>query len=137
MTYTFDEKLVSDLHKDAFGYRPSKEFWSEWNSNSNLYKQTVWDDLLWELERAIDQEASEKVAAINALEHEIATALDLGAASREIAVRWVVESMCLTEWDLAYGGEHICYMKNLPYSMAPMFENAVASLLKNLDKQAA
>jgi hypothetical protein len=137
MTYTFDEKLVSDLHKDAHGYRPTSLFWIDWNNGSNSYKQKMWNDLLADLEYEVEREANERVAAINALEQEIANALDLGAPSREIAIRWVVESMCLTEWDLAYGGEHICYMKNLPYSMAPMFANAVAALLKNLDKQAA
>ena len=137
MTYTFDEKLVSDLHKDVYGFRPMATWWDCWNFQDDEGKQAAWNVLIDELEETLDREASEKVAAINSLEQEIANALDLGAASREIAVRWVVESMCLTEWDLAYGGEHICYMKNLPYSMAPMFENAVASLLKNLDKQAA
>ena len=62
--YTFDADTLSDLHKDAYGFRPrSEEFWAEWDSADNDGKQRIWDDLLdaadraAETEREIQQEA--------------------------------------------------------------------------------
>ena len=128
--YTFDESIVSDLHKDAYGFRPMSTFWAQWNASSDADKQHSWDHLLEELDYTVNREANEKIAALNAFELEVANALDLGASSREVAVRWVVESMMLTEFDLSYGGSHICYIKELPYSMAPLFDNAINFLMK-------
>ena len=125
---TFDENTVSDLHKDAYGFRPREQFWSEWNSASNDLKQIIWNDLLVDLERAIELEDNQKLAAINAFELEIATAIDLGASSRDDAVRWVVQSMDLDDIDLMHGGSYICYIKDLPYSMSPMFDNVINHL---------
>lgn len=46
MTNTFDESIVSALHKDAYGYRPREWFWEQWDSYSHEEKQIVWDNLL-------------------------------------------------------------------------------------------
>lgn len=132
MAYTFDENIVSDLHKDAHGFRPTQSFWMRWEDAANYTKQNIWDGLLVDLEVTMTSEANEKIAAINAFEVEIATALDLGARSRDEAVRWVVESMDLDDTDLMYGGELICYRKGLPYSMAPLFNNAINYLIKEV-----
>jgi hypothetical protein len=128
--FTFDGSIVSDLHKGAYGFRPMSSFWDQWNAGSDADKQHIWDHLLEELDYTVNREANEKIAAVNAFELEVANALDLGASSRDVAIRWVVQSMKLTEFDLAYGGSHICYIKDLPYSMAPLFDNAITFLMK-------
>ena len=126
--YTFDGNIVSDLHKDAYGFRPREYFWAEWNNSSDADKQHIWDHLLQDLEAAMDLEAQEQIAAINAFELEIATALEVGAQSREDAVRWIVQSLDLNDVDLMYGGSAICYRKGLPYKMAAIFDNAINQL---------
>jgi hypothetical protein len=123
--YTFDETIVSDLHKDAYGYRPDAYFWEEWTQCGDDTRQAMWDNLLVELEQSRDREAQEQIAAINAFELEIANALDVGASSREDAVRWIVQGLELSDIDLMYGGSYICFLKGLPYRMAAMFDNAI------------
>lgn len=123
--YTFDENIVSDLHKDARGYRPDAYFWEEWTQCGDDTRQAMWDNLLVELEQAHEREAQEQIAAINAFELEIATALEVGARSREDAVRWILQGMDLDDIDLDYGGSYICYRKGLPYRMAAIFDNAI------------
>jgi hypothetical protein len=123
--YTFDETIVSDLHKDAYGYRPDAYFWEEWTQCGDDTRQAMWDNLLVELEQARDREAQEQIAAINAFELEIANALDVGASSREDAVRWIVQGLELSDIDMMYGGSYICFLKGLPYRMAAMFDNAI------------
>ena len=123
--YTFDETIVSDLHKDAYGYRPDTYFWEEWTQCGDDTRQAMWDNLLVELEQTRDREAQEQIAAINAFELEIANALDVGASSREDAVRWIVQGLELSDIDMMYGGSYICFLKGLPYRMAAMFDNAI------------
>lgn len=47
--YTYSDELISDLHKDANGFRPREAFWNGWNSASPEEKQTVWDGLLMQM----------------------------------------------------------------------------------------
>ena len=135
--YTFDESIVSDLHKDTYGFRPDNAFWSNWNVSSDDDKQYIWDCLLEALKYTIECDANDKIAAVNVFELEIANTIDLGATSREVAIRWIVESMGLTQFDLMYGGSYVCFVKNLPHSMAPLFENAIHELEQSFQKEAA
>lgn len=126
--YTFDETIVSDLYKDAYGFRPGQYFWTEWNEATAFDKQAIWDRLLKRHEMAMDEEAQREIAAINAFELEIAAALDLGAPSREDAVRWIVDALVLNEYDLMYGGSYICFLKGLPYRMSKMFDSVIKQI---------
>tara|TARA_R110000868_G_scaffold150371_1_gene373528 strand:- start:582 stop:962 length:381 start_codon:yes stop_codon:yes gene_type:complete len=46
MTYTFADELISDLHKDAHGFRPSASFMDAWRFDSDEGKQATWDYLV-------------------------------------------------------------------------------------------
>lgn len=46
MEFTFNELEISDLHKDAYGFRPNQDFWREWELSDDLGKQEIWDQLL-------------------------------------------------------------------------------------------
>lgn len=49
MNYTFDERSVSDLHKDAYGFRPGESFWTEWQASDMDGKQALWDLMIEDL----------------------------------------------------------------------------------------
>jgi len=51
--WTFDGDIVSDLHKDAYGFRPSQTWWEIWDSCLDSEKQKIWDDLLESLKASI------------------------------------------------------------------------------------
>jgi len=55
-TYTYDDQTVSDLHKDAYGFRPGAVFMQAWKGMSPDAKQGMWDFLCSELEREMEQE---------------------------------------------------------------------------------
>jgi hypothetical protein len=55
-TYTFDENIVSDLHKDAYGFRPREMFWNEWQCSTNDQKQVIWDQLIDTMNESMEQE---------------------------------------------------------------------------------
>ena len=69
--YTFDENIVSDLHKDAYGFRPGERFWAEWSLTDNDGKQRMWDALLDDAERAVENEREYQIEAIHDLEDRI------------------------------------------------------------------
>lgn len=36
---------VSDMHMDAYGFRPSQNWWADWQSSNPVGKQQTWDEL--------------------------------------------------------------------------------------------
>jgi hypothetical protein len=91
--YTFDENIVSDLHKDAHGYRPREYFWAEWHAASNDGKQAIWEDLLADLSDSIEQEERSQKICIAAVEKRIQEILDTVVGStRADAIRFLDEA---------------------------------------------
>jgi hypothetical protein len=127
MAYTFDENIVSDLHKDARGSRPGEHFWTEWVNLDDDGKQFVWDGLLKELDVAIVEEQTREQLAIASFEKHIAS-LESISNSREQSIKWIVEGLGLTESDKMYGGEYVCFTLGLPYSYATPFDVALKEL---------
>lgn len=114
-TYTFDENTVSDLHKDARGWRPREYFWNEWNAASDAEKQVIWDGLCKELDWEMEREAQAQARAIEEFEATILANISLGARDRESAIRWIIEANDPSEFDLQYGGGWACWSLGLPY----------------------
>lgn len=133
MAYTFDETIVSDLHKDAFGFRPREFFWEEWNAASDAQRQEIWDDLLLALDRAVEFERQQQEAAIVDFRAEVARMIELGAKDEHQAKKWIIQSLGADEMDLLYGGSWVCYELGLPYSMRQMFEQACREILQEIN----
>ena len=127
--YTFDDNIFSDLHKDAYGFRPrSHEYWDATNDR----KEEIWNGLLKELDAAIEREKMVERLAIAKFETDLSD-IEVLVGDRETAIRWFVESLELDEIDLMYGGEKICYNLGLPYSRANIFDETCKKLLDNVD----
>ena len=130
MAFTFDATLVSDLHKDARGFRPSGAFMDLFRESSDEGKQQIWDGLCREVEDELARERAEEALAVESFERGVTAALLLGAADRETAIRWVVEGLELSDADLMYGGTYVCFELGLPYSMSGLFDGVCKDLLK-------
>lgn len=109
--YTFDDNIVSDLHKDAFGFRPGERFWSAWECMSDDEKQAEWDYLLQALDRAIQEEQEREERAIAEFEALVAKTVSHGAGDRETAIRWIMKESCARDGDWDY----LCWEHGLPY----------------------
>ncbi len=108
--YTFDSNIVSDLHKDAYGFRPNELFWSEWLHADDDVKQRIWDDLLINLDAEIKREQEEQDRAIVRFEDLIAQTIRSGAKDRTAAVRWIFEA------GRFYDYEEMEFRHNLPFN---------------------
>ena len=127
--YTYDENTISDLYKDTFGHRPDPIWRSIWKDANQDLKQKIWDGLIVEFDEAMERERIRQEKAVVRFEKRVAANMKLGAPTREDAIRWILQSMNLSEQDLAYGASYVCYELDLPYSMSPDLE-PIVKLLK-------
>jgi hypothetical protein len=67
--------------------------------------------------------------AIADFEARLDSLVQLGATDRDMAIRWVVGGLELSETDLCYGADYVCYCLGLPYSMSGAFTEAVEELV--------
>ena len=114
--YTFDENIVSDLHKDARGFRPSEYFWEEWSQCDDEKRQSIWDGLLKELEEEMERERHAQDMAMIALHQRIQGVMLLGAKDEVQALKWIMEAEEFSDHDLQYGPSYFCYHFGLSYS---------------------
>ena len=126
---TYDESIISDLHKDAYGFRPTQYWWQEWKACDEDGRQQIWDDLC----EAVDAEiAAQKVRDEQSLKDFMARVdrlAELGAPDRDTAIRWIVEGLELTENDLWYGAEYVCHRLHLSLDNYGLFKEAVDDLI--------
>ncbi len=108
--YTFDENIVSDLHKDAYGFRPSESFWEYWTASDDDRKQRIWDELLDALEREMEYQRQREAEAVYDFNVHLRNLLDAGASDFEMALRWMHEAH-----DTNGDDEYLEYHLGLPY----------------------
>jgi hypothetical protein len=132
--YTFDENIISDLHKDARGFRPSQTWWSVWNRVSDAAKQDIWDSMLQELSETMDQERKAESRAALALCERLEQMYKLGATSEVQALKWIIEAEEFDDHDLRYGASYFCYHFGLSYSAANEFriQEAINEMLSEV-----
>ena len=113
--YTFDEQIVSDLHKDARGYRPDEYFWEEWTQCGDDTRQAMWDNLLEELAAETARQRDAYARAEIDFHQRVQGYMLIGAEDELTAIRWILEAEAFTENDLAYGSDYVAFHFGLPY----------------------
>jgi hypothetical protein len=116
-TYSFDDNLISDLHKDAMGFRPSEGFRIRWKASTEDQKEQIWNDLYQTLEAELAREAAQEEQAIEAFETKVVELLALGAKDRLMAIDWLLQSLDIdpTKAGRAYAYEELEWQLGLPY----------------------
>ena len=92
MEFTFDENIVSDLHKDAYGFRPSQSWWCMWAAFNGEQKQAEWDQLLRALDDSIEEEKLEAEFRVQEFKSWVADTMSRGAGSEMTALRWICQT---------------------------------------------
>lgn len=101
MTYTYSEDIFSDLHKDAYGFRPRGH---EFYDAAPERKQEIWDYMCQVVEDNIAAEREHEARALRDFEAEVANTIALGAGDRTTALRWMTSSeafynsQCVEHW---------------------------------------
>ena len=87
--FTYDEELFSDLHKDAYGFRPRIHNFYE---STPEEKQKIWDATI--LDMNAEQEAEEARTAIKLEEFKAEVDMVIntfGAEDRATALKWITD----------------------------------------------
>lgn len=87
MTYTFSNELISDLHKDARGFRPDEYFWEEWTQSPDNVKQIIWDKLCVEMEESMAAQKEAEAQALIEFRVKIRQVMDLVSCKWHDALR--------------------------------------------------
>lgn len=90
--YTFSEELFSDLHKDAFGFRPNSAFWEWLNVATDDEKQAEWDGLVESMRRREELRIEEEKRSIEEFEAAVASTISAGAKDRATAIQWLKDA---------------------------------------------
>jgi hypothetical protein len=86
--YTFSTEIFSDLHKDAYGFRPrGHHFYDE--TTTDAERQQIWDYLCQVVEDNIAAEREHEARALRDFEADVTNTIELGAGDRETALRWM------------------------------------------------
>jgi len=89
--YTYSDQLISDLHKDALGFRPIEAFWEGWTQSDDDKKQAIWDGLCREMDRRQEEEARNEAYLLAKFKEEVQSCIELGAGDRQTALRWMTQ----------------------------------------------
>lgn len=69
----FSDELYGDMHKDAYGVRPSETGWATWQSLSDDDKQVVWDHMQRRIVEEEAEHAEMQARAVKNVEARIAS----------------------------------------------------------------
>lgn len=94
--YTFDDNIISDLHKDARGFRPSVAWMHGWATSTNEEKQGIWDDLVDEMNRAMEQQAEDEARALVEFRKTVAAQMELCSCKWTKAVDYLADAEDIT-----------------------------------------
>lgn len=89
--FTYDEELFSDLHKDAYGFRP-RGHWFYDERCTPEDKQAIWDRTIEYLDAEIAHRKEEQARAVAAFEERIVGLIACGAGDRANAIRWLLQA---------------------------------------------
>lgn len=92
MRYTWDENVVSDLHKDAYGFRPSATWWAQWRAMDGDDRQAEWDRLCGELEAEQAREQAARSRSQARWEDHISQLMSTNGIDRATAIRWDMQA---------------------------------------------
>lgn len=105
------DNLFSDLHKDAYGFRPSQGQWQRWAQMSVAQLEVEYDRMCRHLEAELDREKAAQAEATVKFEATIVELIATGAGNRATAIRWLQQAY-KAEDDIGY----LEYQMGLPYN---------------------
>lgn len=123
--YTYSDDIISDLHKDVRGYRPTASWWQMWNALGKAEKQNVWDALCDELETKIKHEKIAEEKAVAEFKERIEQAQVWGARDYWDALRWITG--CETFY-------HVQDVEHFVWEQGILFTDFGKQLIKDIAK---
>ena len=109
-----DLSCLSDMHKDAYGFRPSGEYLRNVAAMPKVEQDRELDYLQNAIVEAIDAERAGEVRAAAEFEADMAKLQATHGIDRATAIRWDAEAFDATNGG-GYDPEYHCYLRGLKY----------------------
>jgi hypothetical protein len=103
---------VSDLYKDAYGFRPGAAFWTRWAGLTHDERVVECDRMVQTVEEECNRARNEETLAYAAWSKHIATIMETNGVDRATAIRWDMDSM-----DCDGDAGYYCYKWGMSYSV--------------------
>lgn len=126
-----DMSVLSDMHKDALGYRPNAEFWARVKNMSDEEVRELMDGLQEDVESEILQDAARELASQRIFERSIQTWIDVGAGNRETAFRWMAQADDLN-LSVDQDAEHMLWRAGLAQEFWPQYMTELGFVRKGM-----
>lgn len=130
-------ELISDLHKDARGFRPSQGWMNVFNGLSEMAKEETWDQLCRELADNELEDQRRELDAQRTYETRLAGMMADYGIDRATAIRWDAESFDLDVTEaLEYFGsatqeiDHFLFKQGIAFSLMPMYNAEISEALQ-------
>lgn len=89
--FTFDFDGFSDLHKEAYGFRP-RGHWFYDNQTTDEQRQEIWEHVLSDAQIAYNQERIAEAKAVVRFDRLVQDVIAMGAGNKETAIRWLKQA---------------------------------------------
>ena len=87
--FTYDKELFSDLHKDAYGFRPRIH---EFFTSAPEEMQVIWDATVSDLKDVMEAEEARDATKLEEFKAEVDMVINtFGAGDRATALRWITD----------------------------------------------
>ena len=115
-----DAAILSDLHKDAYGCRPSTGFWDRVDAMTDGELETLFAELGDCVADEIQRERAQALRDQRQLELDIQKMIDLGAGDRVDAIRWLVDGADL-DFAVNQDCEHFLWQRGIDMEFWPHY----------------
>lgn len=119
------ESTISDLHKEAFGYRPRGYDFASMTLEDLV---ALYDEWAEAARAEAEREQEQEKARCEEFENQIEQLREMGAPDRETALRWYFDGCGYDAHELNDPG-YVCYLQGLPSSYADEFRPILGALL--------
>ena len=87
--FTYDEEIFSDLHKDAYGFRPRIH---NFYKSTPEEKQKIWDATILDMNAAQEAEEARAADCVKDFKAEVDMVINtFGAEDRATALKWITD----------------------------------------------
>ena len=119
--FTYSEELFSDLHKDAYGFRPRGH---KFDTSTPAEKQVIWDETISDMYLSMEAEKARTAEYLEDFKAQVEKVINVyGAEDREQALRW------MTQEDTFYHSQDV---ESWVYDKGILFTDYGKELVKEL-----
>jgi len=129
------EATMSDLHKEAYGFRPRGYDFAAMSDDDLFALADKWSA---DADRAYQEELAAEQARVDDLNATIDEMIALGAGDRATAIRWLVDAEDLDDWaDVDYNLWDMNIPKELESEFSPAIREALIARGTGVHREAA